>query len=539
MACATRWTPRSADAASARIGPRARAYRLQRLLHLDVELDVAARAVTAKLAFLLRFWSGRHHGWRRRHRLAAWKIGGLGDGAHSVRRDFLFRCLRLFRREAGEIEIGANTIWLSDGSEIEITSLRDRVTQISLAYGRMSLHLRQAGEDESVGISIPQGAISLLAAGRYDIDTGSGELPSQIAVFNGEAQFVGANGNLQIAAGQTAVLKNTDIAGAAVEPATRDDFVEWCGEHDYDETGLAAPYYISSYMTGFAALDTAGIWKTDTDYGPVWSPTTFEEWAPYRFGHWSWIQPWGWTWIDDQPWGFAPSHYGRWVMIDDHWAWVPGSFVERSLYAPAVVAFLGTPGVGLSSEEGATVAWFPLAPDEAYWPSYAQDVEYVRDLNRGNVKDVATIHEPANGEPPLELFNEQFANRQYASVVPRSVFVNGRPVASARMILPEQRLRNAPVLMASPQLAPASAQQVARASTPAVSVPPRRVAVAEASRGGKLIRAASFLSHGRSRPPIIHGAHLRVPAYAGSHHGRQSIIVRVAQPRGNGRRAHG
>jgi hypothetical protein len=452
---------------------------------------------------------------------------------------FTGEALRTGPRSRGEIEIGANTIWLSDGSEIEITSLRDRVTQISLVYGRMALHLRRTGEDESVGISVPQGAVSLLTPGSYDIDTGTGELRSQIAVFDGEAQLVGADEDLQISAGHTAVLKDTDIAGATVEPATRDAFGEWCRERDYEETRLAAPYYIAPEMTGIDALATAGIWKIYADYGPVWFPTTSEDWAPYRFGHWSWITPWGWTWIDDQPWGFVPSHYGRWVLIDDHWAWAPGSFVEKSLYAPAVVAFLGTPGVGLSSEEGAAVAWFPLAPGEAYWPSYARDVDYVRDLNRGNLQDVGTIHMPANGEPPLEVFDEPFANRQFATVVPRSVFTNGRPVAAARMTLPEQRLRDAPVLMASPQLTPASAQHVARASTTTVNAPPHRVAVAETSRGGRPIRAASLLLHGRSQPLIIRGAHLRVPSYAGSSHGRQMIVVHIAQPRGGGRRAHG
>ena len=32
-------------------------------------------------------------------------------------------------------------------------------------------------------------------------------------------------------------------------------------------------------------------------------------------GRWVWTEPWGWTWVDDQPWGFAPSHYGRWVNM--------------------------------------------------------------------------------------------------------------------------------------------------------------------------------------------------------------------------------
>ena len=466
--------------------------------------------------------------------------GGVGwAGAELNQPVFPGEALRAGARSRGEIEIGANTIDLSSGTEIEITGLRDRVTQITLSHGRTGVRLRQAGDDESVEFDISQAGIWLLAPGSYDIDAGSDDQPPQIAVFEGKAQVVGANGDIQIPALHKAVLKGADTTAATVEPAAPDAFVEWCRERDYDETRLTAPYYISPYMTGFAALDSAGTWKITPDYGPVWLPTASEEWAPYRVGHWSWITPWGWTWIDEQPWGFAPSHYGRWVLIDDHWAWVPGSFVERPLYAPAVVAFLGTPGVGLSSEEGATVAWFPLAPDEAYWPSHTSDVDYVRDLNRGSVRDPGKIHMPASGEPPLEVFNEQFANRQYASVVPRSVFINERPVAPARMTLPEQRLLNAPVLMASPQLAPASAQQVAHATSPPPAAPASRVTFREARKGGKLTHTAAVQPRGHGQPVVIRAAHLRAPSYAGVPHGRQIVVLHVAQPRGGaGRRAH-
>jgi len=452
---------------------------------------------------------------------------------------FTGEALRTAPRSRGEIEIGANTLALSDGAEVEITGLRDRVTQITLSHGRMGLRLRQAGEDESVEIYIPQGGIWLLAPGTYDVDTSGDGQTAQITVFEGKAQFVGATSDIEIATGRTLILKDLDAAAAAVEPATPDDFVEWCRGRDYRASSLATPYYISSHMTGFAALDSAGIWKVDSDYGPVWFPSASEDWAPLRFGHWRWVAPWGWTWIDDRSWGFAPSHYGRWILIDDHWAWVPGSFVKRPIYAPAIVAFLGTPGVGLSSEDGATVAWFPLAPGEAYWPSYARDVDYVRDLNRGNVRDVGTIRMPANGEPPLEVFDEQFANRQYASVVPRSVFINGRPVDQALMTLPEQRLHDAPVLMASPRLVPASAQPVARAVTPSVIGPTNRVGVKEGKRSGKLIRSASAqLQRRDGQTVVIRGTHPRALSYAGSFHGRQLIVLHAAQPRG-GRRAHG
>ena len=48
------------------------------------------------------------------------------------------------------------------------------------------------------------------------------------------------------------------------------------------------------------------------------------DWAPYRYGHWVWLNLWGWTWIDDQPWGFAPCHYGRWIHGTRGWGWAAG-----------------------------------------------------------------------------------------------------------------------------------------------------------------------------------------------------------------------
>jgi hypothetical protein len=445
---------------------------------------------------------------------------------------FTGEALRTDPRARGEVRIGANTIDLSNGSEIEIASLRDGVTQILLSRGRIAFHARRAGENETVEIDVPQGDIRLLAPGAYDIDAGEGDRSLRVVVFDGKAHFAGAGGDRRIEGGQTAVLTESEAADAiSIEPVTADDFVAWCRDHDYDETRLAAPYYVSRYVTGYEELDSAGMWKINAQYGPVWFPTQREDWAPYRFGHWSWIAPWGWTWLDDQPWGFAPSHYGRWALIDDHWAWVPGNYVTRSLYAPAVVAFLGTPGVGLSSEDGATVAWFPLAPGEAYWPSYTRDLDYVRNLNFGTVQDVAAIGVGTDGEPPLETFREDFANRLFATVVPRSVFTNGRPVAPARVSLPEKRLQDAPVLMASPQIAPASAQRVARAAT---ATPPVIHASVQLSRkgGGKPIRPASIQSRGRSQPIVLRGAHLHAPAYAGQPRGRQMVVLRVAHSRG-------
>ena len=73
--------------------------------------------------------------------------------------------IRTDPRARAEIRIGANTIDLSSGTEIEIASLTDQFTQIALSRGRIDLRLRQIDRGETVEIDVPQGGIWLLGAG--------------------------------------------------------------------------------------------------------------------------------------------------------------------------------------------------------------------------------------------------------------------------------------------------------------------------------------------------------------------------------------
>jgi hypothetical protein len=97
--------------------------------------------------------------------------------------------------------------------------------------------------------------------------------------------------------------------------------------------------------------------------------------------------------------------------------------------------------------------------------------------------------------------------------------------------LPEKRLQNAPVLMASPQIAPASAKRIARAA--GTNPPVIHAAVQLLRRGGaKSARTASMQLRGRAQPIVLRGAHLHAPAYAGQPRGRQMVVLRVAHSRG-------
>jgi hypothetical protein len=389
-----------------------------------------------------------------------------------------------------EIEIGPETIELAPESEIEFVKLEDRAIQVTAVRGRIGFALRRSGDGDSVEVDVSRECVELRAPGRYDIDAGTG-----------------------------AVAVSTEGAPS-----------------DFDDTRLAAPDFISRHMTGIAALDAAGSWESTGEFGAVWVPTGLPaDWAPYRDGHWRWIAPWGWTWIDNHPWGFAPSHYGRWAFVGEHWAWVPGDLASDPVYVPAVVAFLGTAGVGLSVADttGPAIAWFPLAPGEVYWPSYTRDLDYVRKLNRGNIADVGVIQLDANGDPPLEVFDEHFANRRFAGVVPRPVFVSGGAVAPALLSLPEARLENAPVLMGSPQIGPA-AHRVAVAAyetaRPSHSAWVNHIAALVARNMSRARALQASFAHLHAREPVtrLRGAHLRAPAYAQSARPRHTILLRVA-----------
>ena len=150
----------------------------------------------------------------------------------------------------------------------------------------------------------------------------------------------------------------------------------------------------------------------------------------------------------------------------------PGNDGDTPGFMPAAVAFLGTAGVGLSYPDAFSpaVAWFPLAPGEVYWPSFTDDPEAIRHLNAGAVADPAAIGQTSVGpvaklHPPAEIVNGLYRNRRYASVVPRPVFVAGKPVAEAMIALPAHRLENAPLLAGSPGIEPQAAPSPVVAAT--------------------------------------------------------------------------
>ena len=439
-----------------------------------------------------------------------------------------------------ELRIGSDTIDLAGATELAVADLREQVVEIAVRHGRIGLGIGRIGDGEKIEVDIARGGVWLLQPGQYDIADGDGDAPSRVAAFAGRARFFGGGSEVTADAG-TAALLGPGSPGAIGERVAPDAFSQWCRGRAVDESRLVAAYFVSPAISGLAALDAAGTWKDAAGYGEVWVPRAPPaDWAPYRDGHWRWVAPWGWTWIDDDAWGFAPSHYGRWALVGQHWVWVPGGYAAHPVWAPATVAFLGTPGVGLSFAEGSgpAVAWFPLAPGEVYWPNYTDDLGYIRKLNAPDIADLGVIRLRADGEPPAAITNGDYANRIFASVVPRPVFVAGQAVAAALLQLPRERLRNAPALMGSPQIGPAAPASPVRvaAAAPVRPNPPARSPFEQhaaapryqSTAWAREVGAAFIRSRMYQREVRMRSAALRVPAYAGGLRLRYTIVLRVA-----------
>jgi hypothetical protein len=270
-------------------------------------------------------------------------------------------------------------------------------------------------------------------------------------VWKGRGEVTGGGYSYTVVAGQSARFSGADQLNYDIgQMPASDDFDNWAFQRDHNEDGAESANYVSPEMTGYEDLDDYGRWQYVGGYGTVWVPSNVaSDWAPYRNGHWAFIEPWGWTWVEDEPWGFAPFHYGRWAYAENRWCWVPGPVAVRPVYAPALVAFVG--GSGFAIGVGPAVAWFPLAPGEVYVPYYRGSRGYVERLNVTNtvvnVTRVTTIYNERN------VTNIRYVNQRVnngVTVVSRDTFVNARPVFRNLGRYDARQIADAPVQRAIP-----------------------------------------------------------------------------------------
>ncbi len=312
------------------------------------------------------------------------------------------------------LDLARGRIALAGATVFHIDALGEQGLRASLSGGEAYVIL----STESWSLRTALGQANLVGPGRFAITAGDADTPASVSVLEGLAEIVTAEQTIRLGPGQAATWNGSGVTVAAARPSA---FVTVMRVADRPPVAAAVPLPpVVAEMPGGAELSDHGDWAVSGDYGTVWYPRVGPEWVPYRAGNWAWVAPWGWTWIDDAPWGFAPSHYGRWTEIGRRWAWVPhmAHAPHRPVYAPAVIGFLGAgAAVGMASRP---VGWYPLAPREAYRPWYRASARYTHAMNVPYLSPGPQVIHPRGGTP--------FHNRAAATMAPASAMAASAPL---------------------------------------------------------------------------------------------------------------
>ena len=369
-----------------------------------------------------------------------------------------------------ELSVAGTRVRLDGATQLDMLTLDDSQTRLQLDQGRLDVRAYMLDNRTPYRIVTPRGTITLRQQGDYYVAAGSTEDATRLGVRSGSAELLGLNGQTTTVQPGQVVEISGDVDAPQLRTLTTAPpaLPAYWAVRDKQVTYDPPTQYLSSGITGYEDMNAYGSWSRDSQYGDVWTPRSVPaNWQPYRTGHWSNVKPWGWTWIDDQPWGYAPYHYGRWANSNNRWVWVPPQRDAPPVYAPALVAFIG--GIELTATLGqqssAPVGWFPLGPREAYVPSYTTDRDYYNRINRSAQIQQNTLDDrwqrTQRGDRAPAASGGVLVNQRFATVVPSDVFVHSQPVARAALQVSPEKIAAAPVALVAAPPAPTASLAVA------------------------------------------------------------------------------
>jgi hypothetical protein len=247
--------------------------------------------------------------------------------------------LRTDDEQRVEVQLaGGSIVRVDSGSELLFQSLPNPEakfqdnTVLALKNGVIRITSR-LNEKEEFRIDTPDAAIYLNGEGEFRVSTGDRN-GTRVESLRGVAEVVGNDASVLVRGGMGTLVASGSSPDTprAYSALTSDGFDRWCASRDDayrahdrnvdpderdDVPAEVSPYY--------GELSAQGRWDVDAQYGAVWYPTGVStDWRPYYDGYWSY-GPGGYFWVSNEPWGWAPYHYGCWQWTASHrWCWVPG-----------------------------------------------------------------------------------------------------------------------------------------------------------------------------------------------------------------------
>ena len=336
------------------------------------------------------------------------------------------------RSDAGArltLRIGSTTLWLDERSELEVERMDDERVLLRVERGGLAMRLRSREQAQDYRLLTREGRAFPDGEGLFRID--QLQRGTRAVAWQGRLRFEFRDPQADpvwLTAGEQAEFWWADGPRTERQGTDRDAFARWLQNQREAEGEIETYRYVSPEMTGAEDLDRYGRWETHVEYGAIWFPYQVAPgWEPYRHGRWVWTSRWGWTWVDEAPWGFAPFHYGRWLLVGGRWCWVPGRYVARPVYAPALVSWSININLGSSGRRPPPPRpgmWAPLPPREVYQPVYRHTPGYRDRINHEHqpapqpmpprVQPQPPRQGDGRGErPPVERPGDRFPDRPY------------------------------------------------------------------------------------------------------------------------------
>ncbi|HKP65576.1 MAG TPA: DUF6600 domain-containing protein, partial [Casimicrobiaceae bacterium] len=376
-----------------------------------------------------------------------------------------------------ELSVDNSSWWLGEQTSVTVSNLDDHIAQFQLQQGTLEFRVRRLPEGNIVEVDTPNLAFTVTRPGQYRVFVDAQDGSTTVSVRSGSADVYGENASYAVATGRAYRFYGTDLRDSEIASLPSPDvFDRFVAERDRRYERNVSARYVSPEVVGYEDLDTYGTWSVQASYGNVWFPRTVRAgWAPYREGHWAWIDPWGWTWVDDEPWGFAPFHYGRWAYFDRGWGWVPGPRTIRPVYAPALVAFVGGSGFSVAVSSGPAIGWFPLGPRDVYRPPYRVSSNYFKQVNVSNtvINQVNITNVYNNYRTNTNVTQTNYVNMRApnaVTAVPPAAFAQSQNVSRVAVALPAAAIASAQVQTVA-RVAPARTAFVGAASVAKVKPP--------------------------------------------------------------------
>ena len=279
----------------------------------------------------------------------------------------------------GRVEIQFNTythLRIAENSQVKFVGLKDGGIALSVPLGTVVIRASEFdGARAYFEIDAPKTTISIQRAGMYKIEAG---VPDSLEVIvtasaGGEARVYSADSGFTVKDGRRAKLYIGGTQSGEWETAQgerfSDEFDSWSLDRDVIIAQRVRDAYYDKYydrdVYGAEDLNQYGEWINTRKYGYVWRPyqssvSSYSDWSPYRYGQWRWIPQYGWAWVNDEPWGWATYHHGRWVWDSGSWYWTPYGYYRssRSWWHPALVVLTSI---------GGSICWYPLPYDYSYY----------------------------------------------------------------------------------------------------------------------------------------------------------------------------